>query len=161
MTLTFDPVLWLIRIQVMSCIHPPSFIKIRPRTSEMQKFDLWPRWPWPLTQFYDWFPFKSCPAPTHQVSSESDQGPRRYRNSTFDLDDLDLRPSSMTHSYSSHVLHPPIKFHHNQIKDLGDNFPTRSRHCMGWLALNKMAAMDHQKSGTKNRKFRPQKPGRS
>ena len=73
-----------------------------------------------ITHLRHYFVFCSQPSHTYRVSSQSDQGPRRYRYLTFDPDDLDLWSSSNHNSYSVINLHIPTKFHPNRTKDLED-----------------------------------------
>ena len=121
MTLTFDPARTTIRIQWSTSTYLPSFTPIGPRTSKIQIFDLRPRWPWPLVQLEPQFVFSDQPSHTYQVSSQSDQGPRRYRYLTFDPDDLDLWSSSNHNSYSVVNLHIPTKFQPNRTMVCGDS----------------------------------------
>ena len=55
---------------------------------------------------------------THQVSLKSDHRPLRYRNLTFDLDDLDLSESDAYMFHPGVVMDIPTEFHWIWTKDL-------------------------------------------
>ena len=83
MTLTFHWAGPIHRMWTSNSPYQPIFIIIRPRTSQIQILDLWPRWPWPLA----WLGLYivSWHQPPHAYQFFIIIGPRTLKIQIFDL----------------------------------------------------------------------------